>query len=157
MKAISEIKSPSQKKRLEILATVFEKNSDIKKSFSNFTDSGKSIDLARKKYNQVALYLCDKENRVTKAYFEEVKRLGYNAIIDDNDAGRLTRSPLILLNSKSVIHETTELLTKSKMRSAAFSIKPMPGENFVNSAEYLYQSPFEQTIFSRYFQALINP
>ena len=65
------------------------------------------------------LGLCDSNNAFTKNYISNVTKAGYNALIDDNDAGRLSNLPLIVLNSKSNLTKTgSEKLTKEAIERA---------------------------------------
>lgn len=40
---------------------------------------------------------------VRKKYFEILMKYGYNVIVDDNDAGEITRTPLIAINPKDIL------------------------------------------------------
>ena len=66
---------------------------DITKS--DYVDDGR--------FKKFAENLNDHNNADTKAFFERVRKMGYDAVIDENDAGALTKSPLILLNPKDSI------------------------------------------------------
>ena len=54
-------------------------------------------------FKRFAENLNDRNNAHTKAFFERVQKMGYDAVIDENDAGAFTKSPLILLNPKDSI------------------------------------------------------
>lgn len=65
------------------------------------------------------LGLCDSNNAFTKQYLSNVTKAGYNALIDDNDAGRLSNMPFILLNSSQNLVKTgSEKLTKEMIEQA---------------------------------------
>ena len=66
---------------------------DITKS--DYVDDGR--------FKRFAENLNDHNNANTKAFFERVRKMGYDAVIDENDAGAFTKSPLILLNPKDSI------------------------------------------------------
>lgn len=53
---------------------------------------------AYKKFNK---YAGDQDSALNKAYFNSVKKKGYDALIDDNDAGVWSKKPVILLNASS--------------------------------------------------------
>lgn len=55
------------------------------------------------KYQNFMTGLSDRNNEKNKTFFSELKKMGYNAIIDENDAGHYTKSPLILLDPKNDI------------------------------------------------------
>lgn len=133
MKAVSEIKSPSAKKRIDIFEELLRENPEW------LTNPGEQHALktkpnkyapqyARKYYNTIASSLCNRSNEITQKYFERVKQHGYNAIIDDNDAGRLSRNPLILLDPSSIEMGATNQLSNKDIQQAFRSIVPMNGE-----------------------------
>uniref|UniRef100_A0AAU8GQ92 Uncharacterized protein n=1 Tax=Gordonia phage Petito TaxID=3158876 RepID=A0AAU8GQ92_9CAUD len=53
---------------------------------------------AYKKFNK---YAGDQSSALNNAYFNNVKKKGYDALIDDNDAGIWSKKPVILLNAQS--------------------------------------------------------
>lgn len=53
---------------------------------------------AYKKFNK---YAGDQSSAMNTAYFNNVKKKGYDALIDDNDAGIWSKKPVILLNGQS--------------------------------------------------------
>lgn len=55
---------------------------------------------AYKKFNKVA---GNQELAVTDTYFNKIKSKGYDAILDDNDAGIWSKEPMILLSPKSTV------------------------------------------------------
>lgn len=125
MEAGEEIRSPSAKKRVDILETVFKKNPDLAKRAASAIgekSTGNESTLARKLYNQVATGLANRDSDFSKAYIKEVLNQGYNAIIDDNDAGRLAKNPLILLTSKSIKSVKSTKVTGQEILDAAKSI-----------------------------------
>ena len=73
----------------------------------------KSKDLDAGKYQSFMKRLSNTENPEVKEFFEEVQRRGYNAVVDGNDAGTLSKNPLILLNPSSLIdHVKSKKITK---------------------------------------------
>ncbi|QKY79410.1 hypothetical protein SEA_AFLAC_18 [Gordonia phage Aflac] len=55
---------------------------------------------AYKKFNKVA---GNQDLAVTDVYFNKVKAQGYDAILDDNDAGIWSKKPMILLSAQSTV------------------------------------------------------
>lgn len=47
--------------------------------------------------------LTDKNNPTVQKFFKEIKNMGYDAVIDLNDAGRYTKSPIIIFEPASKI------------------------------------------------------
>lgn len=68
-----------------------------------YMEATKSSDVDRGWYQRFMENLNDSDKPEVKRFFELVKERGYNAIIDENDAGNFTKSPLILLNPKDDI------------------------------------------------------
>lgn len=99
MKMNKDIKAPSKK----LMAKIY-----MKVTGNNEVDSGR--------YQRFMENLNDNDNPDTKKFFQYVKNLGYNAILDENDAGNFTKSPLILLNPKDDI-ETSKSHKIRKLES----------------------------------------
>lgn len=81
-----DIKVASNKKVVEAYAEVTGKSSVKSYEFRNFIEG-----------------LVDRDKDDNKKFINKLIEMGYNAIIDDNDAGAYTTSPLILLNPASDI------------------------------------------------------
>lgn len=53
------------------------------------------------------------DDPVVSNFFSKIKKLGYNAIVDENDAGIFTKDPLVLLDpSENLIENKTHILSK---------------------------------------------
>ena len=69
----------------------------------------------------------DAKSPVNQAYFDHLRSKGYNAVLDENDAGRYTREPLILLNpDKSVKSTSIRRLTADEINAAQRSLTTPP-------------------------------
>ncbi len=115
LKANTEIRSPSAKKRVEAFVDLFEDSSfraKLSKSFGVSPDMfdamvkyrmGGNKKAALSLYEQFALALNGKGEfaEAPKMYFDKIRSMGYNAIVDDNDAGKLSETPMILLDPKN--------------------------------------------------------
>ena len=134
-KALTDINSPSPKKRFELFKQLIDEDSSIRdyvkqiyqalplNEGDNRTPNPDSDHLARKCYAWLAGSLADTNNSVASAYIEKIKSLGYNAIIDDNDAGRLSDSPIIVLDPiKNVIRESATVLSSEDIEEAASNL-----------------------------------
>ena len=115
IKAKEAITSPSQKARVkefidlmdqDIKTTSFSGKESIVKGRellyggSDKTKTNEEIALAS--YRQFSLGLVNK-TPLGEAYFDKLKAKGFNAIIDDNDSGKLSESPMLIFNtSKSM-------------------------------------------------------
>lgn len=109
-----EIRSPSPLKRVQMYAELLEENSrlfSVTKDDGPIVPSPATMKKATENYYNFARYLVT-DSAETQLYFDKVKKAGYNALIDDNDAGQLADAPIILLNaSKTVASRTFEELT----------------------------------------------
>jgi hypothetical protein len=155
MEALDELKSPSAKKRVEILAELVEK--DALTAYFIEPDAGikthdDAISFAKKHYNTIANGLVDRSSPVTQKYIKLVKEKGYNALVDDNDAGRLTKTPLILLKSVAV---KSNGITDVDPIEALAKIKPMTNENIENSLHVL-KSFTDKFVTNIYYNALYS-
>ena len=67
---------------------------------SRDTTSMTNEELGRRAYQIFASLQLNKDKEpLTAAYVDKLKRMGYNAIVDDNDAGRLSDMPLIIFDA----------------------------------------------------------
>ena len=93
------VRSPSHRKRVEIYA-------ELRRELAGDPDTPAfrkyHADLALHHYNGFARQLVTK-NEISERYFKKVQEKGYNALLDDNDAGQLSDLPMILLQPKSMV------------------------------------------------------
>ena len=82
-----DIKVASKRKVVEAYAEIAGKSNIKDYEFRNFIEG-----------------LVDRDKDANKKFINKLIDMGYNAIIDDNDAGSYTSSPLILLNPASDVH-----------------------------------------------------
>ena len=132
-KSLTDIKSPSPKARVDIFTDLIKSDSNFRKmvEFCYIYIPGKSgtaeklspEELSRSTYSWLSGKLADTSFGLGNAYIEKVKSLGYNAIIDDNDAGRLSDSPIIILDPiKNVIRSGAEILDQDAISKAASNL-----------------------------------
>lgn len=86
LKTKKDIKIPSKKAMAEM-----------------YMEATKSSEVDRGWYQRFMENLNDSDKPEVKRFFELAKERGYNAVVDENDAGNFTKSPLILLNPKDDI------------------------------------------------------
>lgn len=113
----TSIKSPSHKKRVQALIDILDEGGKLEHNGVSFeprtwleavggmaaaldrsNDTLSNQDLALKKYNLFAREIVG-ENPIGARYFDKIKQMGYNALVDDNDAGQLSDLPMILLDA----------------------------------------------------------
>lgn len=106
---------PSEKERIDIFIETIKtpagrewmKNSGYKDEINELNAKEQGLK-AYKKFNKVA---GNKDLPVTSTYFNKVKSRGYDALIDDNDAGIWSKEPMILLSASS----TTKVKTVKQL------------------------------------------
>ena len=94
-------KNPEQRKEID---EVFNANKDVK--LSELTKDKRAFQLFSASLNNSA--------DIRAKYFDILKSYGYNAIVDDNDAGEITRQPMIIIEPAEIIKlvEAKELMAK---------------------------------------------
>ena len=107
LEAKKKLSMPSEKERIDIFIDTIKTPEGRKwMADSGYKDqinelNAKEMGLsAYKKFNKVA---GNQELKITDVYFDKVKAKGYDAILDDNDAGVWSKSPTILLSPKSTV------------------------------------------------------
>jgi hypothetical protein len=105
------VRSPSHRKRVEAYI-------ELIREVRPGLEPHQVESYALAKYNSFARSLVTKSS-VSDRYFEIIQQKGYNALLDDNDAGQLSDLPMILLQpKKTVANRTFEPLT-SEIEKAA--------------------------------------
>lgn len=115
---IETIKTPEGKKWL--------KDVGYKKEINEL--NAKQVGLAHyKKFNKTA----GAQNlKVNDVYFNRIKSKGYDAILDDNDAGVWSKEPTILLSPKSTVKITSvRQLSAREMNDAQANVLKLRGYN----------------------------
>jgi hypothetical protein len=147
MEAVEDLKSPSAKKRVDLITELIKTHPEFAKESGydlagHMNAAGVSPEVYSKRlYNTFATRLCNPDYRAGQIYKEELQKRGYNALVDDNDAGRLARLPLILLDpEKTIKTKTVNQLTKESIKAALASLQPMPGENLETTEATLRKS-----------------
>jgi hypothetical protein len=135
IKAKEAIVSPSQKDRVKAFIELMDepvkgktKSAWGTESADEVTKSGKewlvgksnmsSEDAALAMYRNFSLGLVNK-TPLSDAYFDKLKSKGFNAIIDDNDSGKLSDSPMLIFDtSKSMERLGATPLTQENINAA---------------------------------------
>ncbi|AVO25256.1 hypothetical protein PBI_GRAVY_15 [Gordonia phage Gravy] len=105
LEAKKRLAMPSQKVRVETFIETIQtptgrqwmKDNGYKDEITELNAKEQGLK-AYKKFNK---YAGDQDSALNKAYFDNVKKKGYDALIDDNDAGIWSKKPVILLNAQS--------------------------------------------------------
>ena len=71
-----------------------------------------NTEIEHHKYMKFMTGLSDRNDETNNNFFNELRKMGYNAIVDENDAGHYTKSPLILLNPGSDVSSSSVKVIK---------------------------------------------
>lgn len=71
-----------------------------------------NTEIEHHKYMKFMTGLSDRNNETNNNFFNELRKMGYNAIVDANDAGHYTKTPLILLNPGSDVSSSSVKVIK---------------------------------------------
>lgn len=132
-KAMTDINAPSAKKRIDVYTELIKTDLSVRRmaeqayTLSSGKGSMRVMDdeeLSRSTYNWLSGSLANTANDAATKYINKLKSMGYNAIVDDNDAGRLSDMPMIIFDPvKNVVRQGAEALTNDKIEAAANSLK----------------------------------
>lgn len=143
LEAKTKIKAPGKKESIELMEAA------MKKAFPGHSDQVYRADILKNFYKYQA-NLIDRDNKLGKAYAAELIAHGYNAMIDFNDAGRLTDKPLILINGNNAakvkgiqelsIDETREFFKRIELPKAYEGFNINDWEKMDSFTRKLYDS-----------------
>lgn len=119
LKGINKMVMPSQKMQEKILIDVMQTNSKYVRETvinSRYYDRLSDKAFVRKNFNELLRYFSDKpmSDQFNTAYASELKKRGYNAVIDWNDyLGNWAKKPLILLDAiNDVVNIGSEIVKR---------------------------------------------
>lgn len=132
LKAKSLVKAPSQKETFDLLVDFLDTKDPKGGKYRDYFDHNvllrelglpgrkekSSRDLARESYKAVMLNLNDNNDDVTKGFFKFLASKGYGAIVDGNDAGKLSDSPLRVFKPENFEIAGTAKLSKNAILKA---------------------------------------
>lgn len=132
-RATSDLKSPSEKKRIDGYITLMDQK-DIKlntgesingreylrrQGLGNLVDTLSSRELAMTYYGQLVSIQGMQNEPLNTAFFNQMKKQGYNALVDDNDRGIFSQTPLLVLDSyKNMERVDVRRLTDEEIHNA---------------------------------------
>lgn len=121
LKANKDVKAPSAREAYDIYANLLKNNADYRSEIDPFNVFPDVDALARKTYPAAAGAWINNDAPLTKMYFDEVKRRGYNALIDQNDAGSLSKTPMRFLDGSMFDLQPANPLTEKAIAEAQIS------------------------------------
>jgi len=103
LSAVNDIKAPSDKRQFEIFTNLMKTNDSFSSLFVNQfrTESDirrDPVKAAESSYHLFMTRIYDTTRPENRIFKETIKKLGYNALFDTNDAGVWSTSPLIALD-----------------------------------------------------------
>lgn len=141
LKATKRLASPSEKERVDaFIELLSEPSIQVKGKTAPITGreylykSGSYPKMFYKRYDdkKLALEAWDRfvqsqgnqNNPLAKAYYDKIRSRGYNTLIDDNDRGKYTKTPLILLDPESTVKvSSVRRLTTDEINQAQRNLK----------------------------------
>lgn len=107
LEAKKRLSMPSEKERIDTFIDTIKtpegrewmKNSGYRDEITELNAKEQGLK-AYKKFNKVA---GNQDLKITDTYFNKIKAQGYDAILDDNDAGVWSKEPMILLSPNSTV------------------------------------------------------
>lgn len=137
LKSVNKLTSPSEKERFDAFVDILDKPSvELKngktvtgREFlrrSGYPRSIKKLEAQELGFKTYQDFLTEQwtNSPINSAYFKEISSRGYNSIVDDNDAGIVSREPLIVLNpSGDLKRMSIRPLTKEDVKLAESQFK----------------------------------
>ncbi len=140
MVAKEPLKSPSRKEAFDLLKSTINEvgpSKGIKPFNKDFSDKGALL------WYQEAntKIVIQKNTALNKAYFEKLKKKGYNILLDEMDTGFLSELPIVVLNGeKSLRPISMSDITGADVRTAKAFLKDNGGDTIRSINELHKQS-----------------
>lgn len=100
IKATSDVKAPSPRKAYDMYRDLVNDKTFREMLDPQGLNSAKDSDtFARETFRDLSFALNTPDHPVVKSYLTKVKESGYNALLDQNDAGLLSKNPMLLLDT----------------------------------------------------------
>lgn len=140
LKAKGAVKAPSGKESVEIFkrlidtdpkfAGAIRKEMGGKAPWEGLTGSDRAavIDgVGKKMFPRFSAYWCNglDSHHAVQSYFDEVRKAGFNALIDFNDSGKLSRDPLRLLDGTNFDIVGNPPVSNAEIKRAQKALKPL--------------------------------
>lgn len=114
---------PSAKERVDVFIETLQRPDGKKwlreNGYRGQIDELNAKEVGLKYYQRFNKYAGDQGSKFNDVYFNEIKRRGYQALIDDNDAGIWSKEPTILLSPKGTVKvKSVRQLTADEINKA---------------------------------------
>ncbi|QDH85247.1 hypothetical protein HWC49_gp16 [Gordonia phage Kenosha] len=111
LKANGDVKAPSRREAYDIYERMLDSDKDFRRSVDPTGSISDTRKLASSTYSTLAMGWANNDNPNVNKYFSEVKKAGYNALVDENDADALGTKPLRLLDGNMFSVEKSDRLS----------------------------------------------
>lgn len=138
LSVVNDLKSPSEKKRVQAYIRLMDaKSIELSngekvngREYLRRQGLGKTVDafsskqLALTYYGQLVVNQGIRNDPINTALFKDLSKRGYNAVVDDNDRGVLSKQPILTLDARKSL-KTIEIksLSTKDIRKAQMEIK----------------------------------
>lgn len=110
MQTKKRLAMPSPKERVDVFIETLQRSEGKKwlkeNGYKNEINELNAKEVGLKYYQRFNKYAGDQSSKFNDAYFNSIKKRGYKALIDDNDAGVWSKEPTILLSPKGDVTVT---------------------------------------------------
>lgn len=121
-KAQKDIKAPSERAAYDMYAGLLKKDKSFLDEIDPFDSyKGDTARLARDTWKYHSASWADASAVSTNKFFAEAKSQGYNALIDSNDAGSLSKTPVRYLDGSMFTVEPSQRLTRDEIERTQIS------------------------------------
>lgn len=137
LKTKKTLKGPSEKERVDILASLMDDKTALNGKMSlrqYYKKSGQisgrearndsSLELALKMHRRVHQNMFVRKDAISQTYMNAIRKKGYDVISDDNDKNIIAKNPMIILNPKTAVSKTgTTRLSNNDILKAQIDLK----------------------------------
>lgn len=117
LRANKDVKAPSRREAFDIFERMLDNDPYLRRTFDPEERERDTRTLASNSFARLAQGWADESNPSTKKYFDEVKKAGYNALVDENDAGALGTRPMRFLDGSMFSLEKADRLTAEDIKN----------------------------------------
>lgn len=107
MTNVNDLVMPSERKRVSVFTDLIKENPDFKKAFESELSKLSKVNVtigeedSQRYYKDFMSMFGNKDGTSRNIYIKKLMEMGYNALVDDNDANRVGQIPVITLNAQN--------------------------------------------------------
>lgn len=142
LSAKTDIKAPGKKETFEIMEAA------LKKTYPGYSDAFYHKDMLGNFNSYMTDNMMQRGDRLATAFASELKSRGFNAFVDFNDAGRLSETPLVLIDGAGTANiDNVSKVLFSEARKAFRDIKPVTNYANFDLSEYNKLPSYMRTMY----------